>query len=396
MRIAMIGQKGIPATYGGVEKHVHDLAAHLIKAGYEVTVYSRRWYTRVCRYTGGVRNIVDGVRATHLPSLHTKHFDTITHTFISTLHALFQRYDVIHYHGVGPALLAWIPRLFAPKTKVIITFHSIDRYHQKWGAVARFWLRLGEWSACHFAHSTITVSRSLQSYCLNEFNRETTYIPNGTNMELKTFSSDSGIQSFGLRKNNYLIMISRLVPHKGAHLLIESFINLKQKYQNNLDIAKLKLAIVGGSVYTNDYVKFLNQQAGVCNDIVFTDWQSSEMLQQLYTNALALVHPSLNEGLPISVLEAMGYGKPVLLSDIPEHLELVHDPRVIFIQNNVKNIEEKILEFLSLSETERTQIGEYNRETIQRQYSWDIVIPQIIEVYNVKRTKEKIPLIVRA
>ena len=156
MKIAMIGQKGMPATYGGVEKHVHDLAVCLIKAGHQVTVYSRRWYTR------DVLDIVDGVKVTHLPTLHTKHFDTIIHTFISTLHALFQDYDVIHYHGVGPALLAWIPRLFSPKIKVVITFHSIDRYHQKWGAIARFFLRLGEWSACLHAGDLLWAAESVR------------------------------------------------------------------------------------------------------------------------------------------------------------------------------------------------------------------------------------------
>src|SRR5207244_2059412 len=119
------------------------------------TVYARRWYT------GGKVKTIDGVNIVYLPTIHTKHLDTISHTFISTFHAIWQRMDVIHYHGVGPALLSWLPRLLSPRTKVIVTFHSIDRYQQKWGWLAQRMLKLGEWIACHLPHRTITVSHGL-------------------------------------------------------------------------------------------------------------------------------------------------------------------------------------------------------------------------------------------
>jgi len=323
MKIAMIGQKGIPACYGGVERHVHDLSVGLVKDGLNVTVYCRKWYT-----DGSTGNFED-IKRVFMPSIHTKHFDTITHTLIASIHASFMKFDVIHYHGVGPSLMSWIPRLLSPNTKIITTFHSIDRYHQKWNIIAKWFLRLGEWTACKFAHATISVSNSLKQYCQNEFKMETSYIPNGVNITEETFSNES-LAQFGLESGKYLVMVSRLVPHKGAHLLIEAFTNLKEKYTDNDAIRNLKLAIVGGSVYTNEYVKSLHQMANRNHDIVFTDFQSGNTLKELYANSLALVHPSLNEGLPITVLEAMCYAKPALVSNIPEHLELVNDIRTVF------------------------------------------------------------------
>ena len=138
MRIAMIGQKGIPAIYGGVEQHVQDLSMRLVKLGHEVTVYSRGWYT------GKSNTQINGVQTKNIFSIHTKHLDTISHTFLCTINAIWNKFDVIHYHGVGPALLSWLPRILSTKTKVIVTFHSIDRYHQKWGPIAKFFLRLGK------------------------------------------------------------------------------------------------------------------------------------------------------------------------------------------------------------------------------------------------------------
>ncbi len=375
MKIAMIGQKGIPATYGGVENHVQGLATRLVKAGNSVTVYSRPWYTNTKEDYA-----YEGVEIKHLKSIKTKHLDTITHTFLATLHAIARRYDVIHYHGIGPSLLSWLPRLFSPHTKIITTFHSIDRYHKKWNWLAKKFLRLGEKTACAFAHETISVSKSLQQYCINEYRTETAYIPNAVPAHNEK-TSNKHLVSFGLTKEKYLVMVSRLVQHKGAHLLIKAFANLKQKHRDNPEIRNLKLAIVGGSVYTDHYVQALHKDASICNDIIFTDFQSGDALVELYTNAKALVHPSLNEGLPITVLQAMSYGVPVLVSDIPEHLEMVKDMRVVFNENSVEAIENAIMNFLSLDAATVEEITESHKHVVARNYSFDGIVPQIIEVY---------------
>ena len=125
MKIAMIGQKGIPVRYGGIERHVQELSLKLNKLGHSVFVYTRPYYTN--------KNLKEfkGVNLISLPSIHTKHLDAISHTFLATLDALRKDYDIIHYHGVGPSLLSWIPRIFKPRVKVVVTFHCIDRRHKK-------------------------------------------------------------------------------------------------------------------------------------------------------------------------------------------------------------------------------------------------------------------------
>lgn len=363
----------MPATHGGVERHVHDLATRLAQAGQNVTVYSRSWYTG----KKGTQ-MIEQVRVVSIPSLITKHLDTFTHTLLATLHAITRHFDIIHYHGVGPALLAWLPRLFSPKTKVIITFHSIDRHHQKWGWFAKKILRLGERAAVVFAHKTITVSRSLQKYCNDEFKADTYYIPSGINKIVPT--PDSAIlKKFGLQPGNYFLMVSRLIPHKGVHILVDAFTKLKSG--NNPHTASLKLVITGGSAYTNEYVGDLHKQASACNDIVFTDYQTGDALATLYTHARALIHPSLNEGLPIAVLEAMNYGIPVLLSDIPEHLEIVNNPRVLFKQNDADSLVEKLQWFLNLSIQEQKNLVIENQASIKKNYQWEHIIPKIMAAY---------------
>jgi glycosyltransferase involved in cell wall biosynthesis len=141
------------------------------------------------------------------------------------------------------------------------------------------------------------------------------------------------------------------------------------------------MAIVGGSAYTDDYVKKLHRLASNNNQIIFTDFQSGKTVDQLYTNSLALIHPSFNEGLPITVIEAMSYGKPVLLSNIAEHIELGTDYNLIFKDNDVKELEDKMLYFINLSEEEKMLLSKQNKIIVEEKYHWKKLIPQILTVY---------------
>ncbi len=151
MKIAFIGQKGIPTKFGGVERYVEGVSQNLVKQGHEVFVYTRPYYTSSSKKSW------QRVKLINLPSIHTKHLDAISHVFLATMHALTQDYDIIHYQGVGPSLLSFIPRIFKPKTEVVVTFHSLDRNHAKWYWLAKVILIIGEWTACKFPHRTVTV-----------------------------------------------------------------------------------------------------------------------------------------------------------------------------------------------------------------------------------------------
>lgn len=368
MQIAMIGQKGIPTRFGGIERHVEALAVRLGAAGHAVTVYSRSWYAppRV-EFSKGVRVVVT-------PTIPTKHLDAIIHTLTSTVHAIKDGVDIIHYHGVGPSLLAWIPRVFAPRIRVVATFHCIDRHHQKWNAFARFMLGLGERSACAFAHETVAVSRTLQSYCDNSFSVKTRYIPNG--IAEPGDAKEDLLPGFGLEKGKYLVMVSRLVKHKGVHYLIEAFKELKAMGATG----GKKLAIVGDTAFTDDYVAECKTLAGDDADIVFTGYQNGDRLHQIFAHAYAVVHPSESEGLPIAVLEAMSYGKAVLASDIPEIMEVTRVHGLAFRNGSVKDLVRKLRHLLANPDL-ALQKGAEAKEFVLRDYHWDDIVAETETLY---------------
>ena len=368
----MIGQKGIPSQFGGVETHVAELSTRLVRAGHEVTAYGRSWYCDrgTTRY--------NGIEVKILPSLHTKHLDAISHTFLATLHAcLFLRPDVIHFHGVGPSLLAWLPKFLQPSAVVITTFHCLDREHEKWNGLAKFCLKLGERASLRFGDTTIVTSKVLRDYVHQVYGDQAEYIPNG--ITPRRVTTDSAVlESFGLRSHHYVAMVARLVRHKGAHTLIQAW-QLARTTQPQL-FKDLKLAIVGGSAFTDGYVKELKQLALNDSSIVFTGFQRGETLSTLFSGSRFMVHPSVAEGLPIAVLEAMSFGLPVLVSDIPENLEALHHTGFTFTSESVPDLV-KVLAGLLRHPRVLDQARGESRSIIDQFFNWDIIAQETLAVY---------------
>jgi glycosyltransferase involved in cell wall biosynthesis len=372
MRIAMIGQKGIfVVRNGGIEKHVEDLSLRLAKLGHEVFVYSRPHYMPENLQKS---TTYKGIHFILKSSIKTKYLDTISHVFVCTLHALFQKYDIIHFHGVGPSLLAFLPRLFKPKAKVVVTFHSIDRFHKKWGSFARRILEFGEWTSCKYPHKTIVVSKTLQKYCKERYNKETVYIPNG--ITIKEVVPDHILQKWNLEREKYILTVARFIKHKGIHYLIQAFNELAQ----NSQIKNWKLAIVGDAPYPDPYKKMITKLAETNPNIIFTGYQTKEALAQLFSNAYLYVHPSEFEGLSITILEAMGYGRCVLCSNIPENLEAIGNFGFSFKNKDVKDLKNKLLELISKPELVK-DIGIKAKEYIKKNYNWDNIVKKTEEFY---------------
>ena len=396
MRIAFIGQKAVPFYRdGGVERHVEELAVRLAKRGHEVTVYVRR------RYVATKEDIWRGVRLQRVPEIPTKHLGTISSTFFATMKAVIyggpsseasedgprrRGYDIIHFHGVGPSLLSWIPRL-CTRTKIVVTFHSIDRFHAKWGPFSRLVLRLGEWTATHVPHTTIGVSHSIVKYCKDTYGKTIHYIPNG--VEIRNVSTNESLKRWALKKDAYLVTVARLVRHKGIHSLIEAFQCVPDSIKG-----EMKLVIVGAASYTDDYVEYLQKLAGEDHRIIFAGYQSDEVLHQLYANAYLYVHPSQYEGLSLTILEAMSFGKCVLISNIPENLEAIDHSGVPFEVGNVEDLADKITTLINHPEIVEAK-GKLALGFIKRHFEWDKIVKKTEELYKMIRLGRTIPLALR-
>lgn len=357
MRIAFIGQKGIPAIYGGVEKHVEELGARLVKKGYKIFAYTGINYNNFNGYYRGMKIIP-------VPSIPQKHMEMISRTFFSLLYLLNKEIDIVHIHSIDPAILSFIPRL---KSKVVVTSHGQAYRREKWGLITKEISKLAERAYTVFPNKRISVSKTLKKYYEEKYNCDVIYIPNGVNV--KVINSTCAIEKLGLSKNGYILFVGRILPTKGCNFLIEAFKKIK---------TDKKLVIVGGSSYTDNYVERLKRAAN--QNTIFLGYRYGKELEELYANTYCCVVPSEIEGLAITLLEAMSYGKCVIYSDIPENTEAARDVGIPFQNRDIDDLANKI-RFVLENPSHCEKLGEKARERVKREYNWDKIVTQTEEVY---------------
>ncbi|MFO7914689.1 MAG: glycosyltransferase family 4 protein [Candidatus Krumholzibacteriales bacterium] len=355
----MIGSKGIPASFGGIERHVEEVSARLASAGHEVTVYGRKPFSESCVYRG--------VRVKNLPSIRTKNLDAATNSFLATIHALFGEYDIIHYHGVGPSLFCHLGRL-SPK-KTVSTIHAPDYKQVKWGPFARFMLRQGEKTAATVPDASIAVSRLMTERLNSEPGRKVRYIPNGATIRPRpdfTVGSELGLES-----GKYILAVGRFIYEKGFHDLIDAY--------SGID-SGLRLVLAGDEKSADSgYRDLLRSRSD--SRTVFAGFQSGGNLDQLYAHCRFYVLPSYVEGLPITLIEAMSFGCPLLISDIPENMEAAGSIAATFRSGDSADLEAGLIRMISMNEAEREIMSRKARERVEKSYNWDLITGKIEKIY---------------
>lgn len=372
MKIAFIGQKGIPTKTGGVERYTENLALNMVLAGHEVFVYSR------FSYNNDKLTEWRGVKIINTPSLASKNLDAITSTFFACLDLIRRKYDIIHFQSIGPASLLWLAKIFSPRTKIIFTFHCQDYYHKKWGRFAKLYLKFGEFVGNKLADEVLTVSKSLAVYAREKYHNEAICIPSSAQIENLVPAKE--IKKWGLERDSYIVSIGRLVRHKGIHYLIEAYLKTK---------TDKKLVIVGDSAYTDDYVRELHQLAAGKNNIIFTGNQSGDTLKELFSNAAIFVQPSESEGLSFALIEAMSYARPCLVSDIDSNREALADTGVFFKDRDVSSLTLKLQEMLDNPEL-LAKIGAAELERVRNEYDATKVTAQVLSLYQNTLAKTKL------
>ena len=157
MKIAILGTRGIPANYGGFETFAEQLGTRLAARGHEVTVYGRQHYVTSPERT------YRGVKLVVLPTIQHKYFDTVVHSFLSVLHAILRRYDVILICNAANSIFAFLPRLVG--TPTLVNVDGLERKRKKWNWVGRSYYQLAEWLST-FLPTEIVTGRSMPWNCV--------------------------------------------------------------------------------------------------------------------------------------------------------------------------------------------------------------------------------------
>jgi glycosyltransferase involved in cell wall biosynthesis len=348
MRIAMLGVKAVPAI-GGIARYVEELASRLVARGHEVTVYCRPHYLQgEGPHRGIQRPVVRGLRG--------KYLDAITHTLAAVCRAVRDGFDVLHFHAVGPALLASMARR-SSKAAIVVTAHGPDWEAAKWGWCGRAALSRGARAAAGHADEWIAVSNCLAGKCEALTGRRPLVIPSGTNRA--TAPPPEEILRLGLEPGQYVFCAARLTPEKGLHHLIDAYREIE---------TDKRLVIAGDCPNGSTYASELHAAAG--DRTMFTGYVTGRTLDELFGHAYLYCQPSTIEGLPMAVLEAMSHGRCVLASDIEPHEEALDGHGRTFRSGDSGDLARELEALLADPETVR-QTGLRARRHVWEYRNWD-------------------------
>jgi glycosyltransferase involved in cell wall biosynthesis len=358
IRVAFIGGRGLVSKYSGIESYYERVGTELACLGHEVTVYCRTYFTPPIAE-------LNGMRVRRLPTIRSKHLETFVHTLLSTVHAMFSPYDVVHFHCLGPALFSFLPRLTGKKT--VVTVQGLDWQRRKWGRIASQVLRWGEAASATLPNATMVVSRTLQQHYAQKHKHETVYIPNGASAAFRRVPRR--LCEWELTPDNYVLFLGRFSPEKNCHLLINAFEQVS---------TEMKLVLAGGSSHSDDYVKSLRSHQS--DRIRLLPWTSGNHLDELLSNAALFVLPSDLEGMSLALLDAMAAGVCVLTSDIPENREVVAGVGFTFRRGEQADLT-RMLDLLINDPGLRREMAGKAKQRIGEQYLWPGIARSIEALY---------------
>jgi glycosyltransferase involved in cell wall biosynthesis len=354
MRIALLGTRGIPASYSGFETCVEELGSRLVQRGHEVTVYCRSHHISL------KDQYYKGIRLVRLPTIQNKFLDTIVHTFLSTIHASLRGFDVVLIFIAGNSLVSFIPRLAGKK--VALNVDGLDWKRQKWNALARRYIRFAEYLATVFPHEIVTDSRVVQRYYLDKYGKPSTYIAYGGDIE--ALPAGKCLEEYGLRQDKYVLFVGRLVPENCAHHLVDAFNGLTPS-------PGFKCLIVGDAPYAEDYITSLRDVTNP--DIIFTGYLFGEAYRELTSNAYLFVETSEVGGTHPALLEAMALGNCVIVNDTRENLETIGDAGFSYEgKKGADALRQLLAELLSRPDLVE-EYGRRAKERVEKHYSWQSV-----------------------
>ncbi len=360
MKIGMLGSRGIPALYGGSETAIEEIGGRMVGRGHEVVVYCRRHNSRTSdRSHRGMERVV-------LPSINTKNLDTPTHTLLSVLYAIvFRRPDVFHFHGVGNGL--FLPLVKLARRRSVVTIDGPDWERPKWGRLARAVLKLSARLCVRYADALVIDNVSAQDYFEKHYGTRGVYIPYGAH--LARAEGTDALEALGLKPQRYVIFVGRLIPDKGCHTLVEAWKSVR---------TDMKLVLVGDNPYFGDYIRGLKTSAD--ERVLFPGYLFGEAYRQLVSNAYLYAHPLLVDGTSPSLLQAMGFGNCIVLSDIREAMDVAGDVGYSFRVGDAPDLA-RVIQMLIDDPTLVAMARERSRRKVTECFNWDRVAEQHEALY---------------
>lgn len=362
MKIAFIGCRDIH-NLGGIEAYMYNLCTELVKMGHEPIVY--------CESNKDEEEIVNGFRVIHQKSLKNPAFSKIWLAPKSARKAIFKEkgVDVIHFNGASTATFAVIwPKLFG--RLYVMQCHGFQFERTKYSVLEQKILKFKFGLDCRWNKHLTAVSQEQSDYIKKHYHKDCRTIKCAVNMPGRVEESDV-LERFGIRPNNYILFMGRLVQDKNPDYLIRGFMASNH--------GEKQLVLCGTATLGSKYGEHLKELAKNCPNVIFTGAIFGADKDVIYRNAWVYCLPSTLEGLPISLLEGMSYGKVCIASDIPANHEALGDESGIWVEKeNDKAITETLNNLYKHYEDYEWQ-GKANHERCAKEFTWQKTAKEYVD-----------------
>lgn len=350
----MVGTRGVPARYGGFETCAEELALGLVRKGHRVLVSCRRYL-----YPDKPEHY-RGVQLCYPPSLPGKITDTFSHTFFSLLTVIMWNPDVILVFNSANSPLCLLARLLGKR--VIINVDGLEWKREKWGRPVKLYYKFAEFFSCLVANEIVADARAIQDYYRRKFRRSSTFIPYGAHL---FESRNPGIlKNYGLEKNGYFFIGSRLEPENHQDIAVAALMQVKTD--------KL-LVIAGGANWKSPYVRKLQQVQDRRIKLLGPVYKPGH-IEELHCNAYAYIHGNEVGGTNPALLKAMGSGNCVLALDVPFNREVLGEAG-FFFKKDPAALKGK-MEYVLAHPEEVAESGRSARARVQKFYRWEMVVEE--------------------
>lgn len=360
LKLAILGTRGVPACYGGFETFAEELSTRLAQRGHGVTVYGRRGFvhSRLVLHRG--------VRIRVLPALRSKYLETVSHTFLSALSALFSRFQVVLVCNAANAALCWIPKLTG--AKVALNVDGIERLRRKWNFLGRAFYRLSELLATEIPDAAVSDARSIQRYYLREHGAATRFIAYGA--PARREEGRQALQKLGLEPMRYLLYVSRLEPENNAHVVVEAHLQSSVPWP---------LVVVGDAPYSRAYIERVRKLAARGN-VLMPGAIYGQGYRELLSHCLGFIQATEVGGTHPALIEAMGAACLCLVNDTPENREVAEGVGLFYPFNDAAALG-RLMGRVCARPGEFEQLRRAAQSRVRERYDWERVVDQYEELF---------------
>ena len=361
IKIAIIGTRGYPYVYSGYETFVKELSERLVKRDVRVTVYC---HTNLFKERPSK---VNNINLIYVRTIERKTLSQFVHTFQAMLHACFKRYDVILVVNSANGPFGLFPKMFRIKTAINVD--GLEWLRPKWKGVGAKYFYLASWLSTKLYDKVITDSFEMEKVYLTEFNAPSDVIAYGAN--IRTSVNPELIKKWELDKNEYYLIVGRLIPDNNADIIIREF---------GSSNSNKKLVIVGDVPYNDSYAS--NIKSLKDPRIVFTGYITDQnALAELYHNCFAYFHGHEYGGTNPTMLKALAYGCAIIALDTVFNKEMLDGGKYGLFFSKVESGLKNLIESVERNPTQLDIFRNNSKQRIVENYTWEKITNQYMELF---------------